>query len=223
MKKADVESVKSFITRPDDKYRPSYGQFVESHPRQCVIVGSTNSESGFLRDITGNRRFWPVKITGESAKHSWELTEEDVKQIWAEALVYYLRGEKLYLTGAVAEAATEAQTDAIEVDEREGIILKYLDTLLPEGWEDMSLYERRLFLTSGQDDFGADLEGTEARLEVSNIEIWAEALGKDPAAIQPKDSYAISTIMNRMRGWSKTPKSKRLKLYGRQRIYTRDI
>lgn len=43
MKKADVESVKSFISRTDDEYRPSYGRTVESHPRQCIIVGSTNS------------------------------------------------------------------------------------------------------------------------------------------------------------------------------------
>lgn len=48
----DVETVKSFITRTDDKYRPSYGRAVESHPRQCIIVGTTNSDGGFLRDIT---------------------------------------------------------------------------------------------------------------------------------------------------------------------------
>ena len=54
MKKTDVETVKSFLSRVDDKYRASYGLNVESHPRQCVIVGSTNTESGFLRDITGN-------------------------------------------------------------------------------------------------------------------------------------------------------------------------
>ena len=67
MKKADVESVKSFISRTDDEYRPSYGRTVESHPRQCIIVGSTNSESGFLRDITGNTSFiqqWGDTLSG---------------------------------------------------------------------------------------------------------------------------------------------------------------
>ena len=62
MRKAEVENVKSFITRTDDKYRASYGVNVESHPRQCIIVGTTNNKGGFLRDITGNRRFWPVKV-----------------------------------------------------------------------------------------------------------------------------------------------------------------
>ena len=64
IKKVDVETVKSFVTRTDDKFRQSYGVAVESHPRSCIIVGSTNSEGGFLRDITGNRRFWPVHVSG---------------------------------------------------------------------------------------------------------------------------------------------------------------
>ena len=55
LKKVDVETVKAFITRQDDKFRHSYGYSVEDHPRQCIIVGSTNNEDGFLRDITGNR------------------------------------------------------------------------------------------------------------------------------------------------------------------------
>lgn len=63
MRKMDVETVKSFITRTDDKYRQSYGVSVESHPRSCIIVGTTNSDGGFLRDITGNRRFWPVRVS----------------------------------------------------------------------------------------------------------------------------------------------------------------
>ena len=96
MRKTDVEIVKSFISRADDKYRASYGVNVESHPRQCVIVGSTNAESGFLRDITGNRRFWPVRISGNGKKKAWQMTKEEVQQIWAETLVLYEKGEKLY-------------------------------------------------------------------------------------------------------------------------------
>ncbi|MDR0653216.1 MAG: virulence-associated E family protein, partial [Synergistaceae bacterium] len=110
IKKMDVETVKSFITRTDDKYRPSYGRAVESHPRQCVIVGTTNSDGGFLRDITGNRRFWPVRVTGEGKYRAWELTEID--QIWAEALARYSEGEELYLKGNLAELAADEQRGA---------------------------------------------------------------------------------------------------------------
>ena len=64
MKKADIEKVKSFLSTSDDKYRPSYGRVVESHPRQCIIIGTVNGERGYLRDITGNRRFWIIKVFG---------------------------------------------------------------------------------------------------------------------------------------------------------------
>ncbi|WP_040210798.1 virulence-associated E family protein, partial [Clostridium polynesiense] len=73
IKKVDVETVKSFISRTDDKFRQSYGVNVESHPRTNIIVGSTNSESGFLRDITGNRRFWPVLVSGNGKYNAWSL------------------------------------------------------------------------------------------------------------------------------------------------------
>ena len=60
MKKADLDKVKAFISRVDDKYRASFGRRVTPHPRQCVFFGTTNSENGYLRDITGNRRYWNV-------------------------------------------------------------------------------------------------------------------------------------------------------------------
>ena len=80
IRKTEVEVVKSFVTRQDDKFRQAYGVNVESHPRKCIIVGSTNSEGGFLRDVTGNRRFWPVHVPGTGKHHPWEL--DCVDQIW---------------------------------------------------------------------------------------------------------------------------------------------
>ncbi|HBL6180662.1 TPA: hypothetical protein LR681_002961, partial [Listeria monocytogenes] len=128
MRKTDVEVVKSFISRSDDKYRASYGVNVESHPRQCIIVGSTNAESGFLRDITGNRRFWPVRIRGDGKRKAWQMSVYDVEQIWAETLMLYGQGEKLFLEGSDVELATNEQADAMESDEREGLVRTYLDT-----------------------------------------------------------------------------------------------
>ncbi len=179
-----METVKSFITRQDDKYRASYGVNVESHLRQSIIVGSTNAESGFLRDITGNRRFWPVRINGEAQKKPWELDDDTVKQIWAEALTIYRRGEILYLRGDEAEEAAYEQTAAMESDDREGIVRNYLDTLLPEEWDSMSLYERRNFLTGSE--FGGDTHnGTVRRETVSNIEIWVRVLRKGRIGFKP--------------------------------------
>ncbi|OCN05973.1 hypothetical protein A4S06_07065, partial [Erysipelotrichaceae bacterium MTC7] len=202
MRKTDVEVVKSFISRSDDKYRASYGVNVESHPRQCIIVGSTNAESGFLRDITGNRRFWPVRISGDGKRKAWQMSVYDVEQIWAETLVLYAKGEKLYLEGSDVELATNEQADAMESDEREGLVRTYLDTLLPDDWNALSLYERRNYL-NGSEFGGESRVGTVERTLVCNMEIWCECFGRDASAMKPADSYAIAGIMKKINGWNK--------------------
>lgn len=70
----------------------------------------------------GNRRFWPVWVSGESKCRAWELT--DIDQIWAEAHVKYAEGEELFLTGDVATAAYAEQRNAMENDDREGLVLE---------------------------------------------------------------------------------------------------
>lgn len=224
MRKTDVEVVKSFISRCDDKYRASYGVNVESHPRQCVIVGSTNAESGFLRDITGNRRFWPVRISGNGKKKAWQMSVYDVEQIWAETLVLYEKGEKLYLEGDDVHLATSEQDDAMESDEREGLVRTYLDTLLPEDWDTMSAYERRNFL-NGSEFGGESHVGTVERTLVCNMEIWCECFGKEAAAMKPADSYAIAGIMKKIGDWNKYTGNKNgtsnFPIYGKQRCYER--
>ncbi|EOX9981360.1 virulence-associated E family protein [Listeria innocua] len=225
MRKTDVEVVKSFISRSDDKYRASYGVNVESHPRQCIIVGSTNAESGFLRDITGNRRFWPVRISGDGKRKAWQMSVYDVEQIWAETLVLYAKGEKLYLEGSDVELATNEQADAMESDEREGLVRTYLDTLLPDDWNALSLYERRNYL-NGSEFGGESRVGTVERTLVCNMEIWCECFGRDASSMKPADSYAIAGIMKKINGWNKYQGNKNgtsnFPIYGRQRCYEKN-
>ncbi|HHQ0784228.1 TPA: VapE domain-containing protein [Listeria innocua] len=225
MRKTDVEVVKSFISRSDDKYRASYGVNVESHPRQCIIVGSTNAESGFLRDITGNRRFWPVRIRGDGKRKAWQMSVYDVEQIWAETLMLYGQGEKLFLEGSDVELATNEQADAMESDEREGLVRTYLDTLLPDDWNALSLYERRNYL-NGSEFGGESRVGTVERTLVCNMEIWCECFGRDASAMKPADSYAIVGIMKKINGWNKYQGNKNgtsnFPLYGRQRCYEKN-
>lgn len=217
MKKVDIETIKSFLSRTDDIYRPSYGRVVESHPRQCIVVGSTNAENGFLRDITGNRRFWPVNVCSESAKKSWQMTKEEVSQIWAESIYLYHKGEKLYLEGNDAKIAEEKQRQAMETDERQGLVEDYLYTLLPDNWDEMSLFERKNFLSG--DDFGETKKGTVERTQVSNAEIWCECFGNSLSSIKASDSYAIAAIMIKIEGWEKSGRRKKIPLYGQQRMY----
>ena len=220
MRKTEAETVKSFITRVDDKYRASYGVSVENHPRQCIIVGSTNAEDGFLRDITGNRRFWPVRVSGVCDKKPWQLTDADVRRIWAEALVLYRGGEKLYLEGEDAKRAVREQTEAMETDEREGLVRAYLDRLLPENWADMTIYERRSFLNGN--DFGAEeRKGTVRRDTVCNMEIWCECFEKERSTMGKQESHMISAIMQKIDGWSRSGGT-RIPIYGKQKIYVRN-
>jgi len=218
MKKADVETVKSFISRVDDKYRVSYGVLVENHPRQCIIVGSTNAETGFLRDITGNRRFWPISVTGDSKLKPWNMTDYDIKQIWAESYKLYKDGESLFLDGNDAIEAADEQVNAMETDDREGIVRTYLNTPLPENWNDISLYERRNYLYG--DELTKSTKGTVVRNAVCNIEIWCECFGKDPSSLKPTDSYTIAAIMKKITDWEKGGRTT-FSIYGQQRAYRR--
>ena len=222
IKKVDVEVVKGFVTRTDDKFRQSYGINVESHPRACIIVGSTNSESGFLRDVTGNRRFWPVHVSGKGPHHAWDL--KDIDQIWAEAIQKYHDGETLYLTGREALEAFDAQQEAMESDDREGIIADYLDKLLPASWENMDLYQRRAFLGGGEFETSG-LNGTEKRTCCCVMEIWCECFGKERQNLKKIDSYEIEGIINKIGGWRRYTGSKsgkmRIPQYGVQKTFIR--
>ena len=151
MKKADIDKVKAFISRQDDKYRASFGRRVTPHPRQCVFFGTTNSEKGYLRDVTGNRRFWTVKTPGTSIKKPWELTTEDVQQVWAEVLCHVKAGEKLYLNSELERLAKAEQSEAMEQDEREGLVRSYLETLVPRNWYSLEIWQRRNFINEPTD------------------------------------------------------------------------
>ena len=219
MKKADVEKVKNFLSTTDDKYRPSYGRVVESHPRQCIVIATVNGERGYLRDITGNRRFWIVKCHQKEPARKWSFTPEERDQVWAEAVALWQAGEKLYLDSDELPAAEAAQRDAMELDERQGIVEEYLDTLLPANWDAMDLYERRNYLSDQHDP--TQPRGSAVRQTVSNVEIWAECFGKNPSEMKPADSYAIAALMMRVNGWERTQERHPIALYGRQRVYKR--
>ena len=220
MKKADIDKVKAFISRQDDKYRASFGRRVTPHPRQCVFFGTTNSENGYLRDITGNRRFWSVKVSGRGEHKPWDLDAETVRQIWAETILYAKAGEKLYLPAELEGYAENEQREAMERDDREGVVREYLEMLLPESWPEMDIYRRREYFRD-QDD-PTRPAGTVRRDTVSNMEIWTECFGKNKEDMKPSDSYAISTIMARLQGWEKAGRAARLPIYGKQRVYTRN-
>lgn len=220
MKKADIEKVKAFLSTSDDKYRPSYGKVVESHPRQCVIIATVNGERGYLRDITGNRRFWIIKCHQKKQRKAWNFDENYRAQFWAEAKQIWKAGEKLYLEGDVLEAAEKEQRGAMEADERVGMVEEYLNTPVPANWDDMDLYARKNFLQGSE--FGNPDHGElHLRNEISNAEIWCECFNKNLPELKSSDSYLIAALMTQVDGWERTNDRKKQAFYGRQRLYRR--
>ena len=217
LRKAEVETLRSFLSRQNDIYRASFGKRTTPHPRQCVFFGTTNAESGYLRDTTGNRRFWPVKTPGGGSKRSWDVTQEDVLQIWAEVMHYVKAGEKLYLDPEVEALAKAEQREAMESDEREGLVREYLEALLPDNWDDMDTFERRNFLDgTGEADIGK--KGTIRRTQVCNMEIWCECFGKERSNLKRADSNELSGILVKL-GWVRLDRKERVANYGPQFIF----
>lgn len=215
IKKAEIESVKSFLSRRVESYRDAFGHYRTDKPRQCIIVGSTNQEEGFLRDVTGNRRFWPVTIRKPPRVLTWDMPRDTIDQIWAEAKILWETDGNLQLSREAEIMAEDAQREAMESDERQGLVEEYLDRLLPEGWDAMSPEQRSIFLES-------DEVGTVRRTEVSNIEIWTEVLQGSGTRMEPKDSFAIAKIMAKVDGWRRTGRRKHVTGYGQQRVYERE-
>jgi len=132
--------------------------------------------------------------------------------------VYTKQGEKLYLDPSMDKLAKDEQREAMESDEREGLVRDFLDILLPTDWDGMDLYERRNFLNG--DEFGGDSrKGTQVRGSVSTMEIWCECFGKERANMRRMDSNEITAILARIEGWTRSDTKSRIPLYGPQWLY----
>lgn len=213
--KAEVEKIKHFITKRDDRYRVAFGRRVEKFSRQCVFFATTNKRN-FLRDPTGDRRYWPVMV-GEAKPEKnvfTDLTEQEIDQVWAEAVEYYRRGEKLYLDETLESVATQMQKDHTEEHPWTGLIQMYLDTKLPENWNKMTSYERRAYLQEGPDELQAAT--TVYRDRVCLLELWSEALNRRDT-IDDRSANVIRNIMGNLEGWAEDPEVRRFGIYGRQR------
>lgn len=218
MRSAEVRGVKKFVGKQEDRYRVAYGKRVEFFPRRCVFFGTTN-ESDFLKDVTGNRRFWVINVLGKRGVTTvWEyLTPATVAQIWAEAKHYYKEGEEYAkLPEELEIIAKKIQDDHLEQDDRMGMVEEYLERKLPAGWDDMDTPDRRTWLED------AGNVGKFERPRVCAMEIWAECLGNNPAAMTRGDSFSLGRMLKSLRGWSPYNNSLLCKPYGKQKAWVRD-
>lgn len=219
LNKAEISATKHFISKCEDRFRVAYGKRVEHFPRRCVFFGTTNEED-FLRDVTGNRRFWVVNVKNTAGRLKWNeyLTPVTVAQLWAEAKERYAQGEPLYLAeDGLEDVAREIQDKHLQKDDRSGLIGEYLERLLPTNWDDLDTYQRRNWLADEKN------VGTVKRSNVCILEIWAECLGKDPNSITRKDSFELSRVMKALREWTPYGGTLKFNFYGNQKAFTRSV
>lgn len=121
MNRSEVNTLKEFVSRQVDKIRPPYGRLSVKFPRQNIFIGTTNNRD-YLKDKTGNRRFWPIKIR----RLKWKKLEADRDQLLAEAYAWYKLGEPLYMDKAQSALARVEQDLRMEHDELQDALADFL-------------------------------------------------------------------------------------------------
>ncbi|EFM10151.1 virulence-associated E family protein [Paenibacillus curdlanolyticus YK9] len=216
--KSETGAIKQFLSRTEDIYREPYGRRTKAYPRRGVFWGTTN-DSEFLKDATGNRRFWPVDVgVQQPTKSVFGLLEEEVPQIYAEAYMYWQLGEPLYLTGEAEEQAQAQQEIHRESNAKEGVIREFVERLVPTDWDKRTLAERRMYWSG---EFGrAEGEAIE-RSRVCAAEVWCECYGSDLKFMKRYDAMEINGILSRLQGWKRYGSSFRFGPYGQQKGFVK--
>ena len=217
--KQETQVIKQFLSKTDDIYRAAYGRRTDKYPRRCVFFGTSN-DGEFLKDVTGNRRFWPVDVGVHPAKKSvWNQLPSEVDQIWAEAYLYWAMGEPLYLPKEIEEMAKDQQERHRESSGKEGLILDFLDREIPSDWDSLSRQQRQMFWNGNL----KLADGTELvpREKVCAVEIWVECFGGEPKHMKRTDSMEINNILIGLKGWERIKTPRRFGVYGQQRGFCR--
>lgn len=217
--KQETQTIKQFLSKTDDIYRAAYGRRTEKYPRRCVFCGTSN-DSEFLKDSTGNRRFWPVDVGEHPAvKSVWKDLPGEVDQIWAEAYMLYALGEELYLPKEIEALAEQQQEEHKESSGKEGLIREFLEKPVPLKWDQMSIMERKQFLQGTL--AGADKMELAPREKVCAAEIWVECFNGEQKYLKRMESTEINGILSGIKGWKRNKSVRRYGPYGTQKGFER--
>jgi len=216
--RSEISTIKQFLSKVDDRFRPAYARKANTFPRRCVFFGTSN-DTEFLRDTTGNRRFLPIDIRDTPSKSVFtDLTQEVVDQIWAEAKCLYMLGEPLFLSRELEQVAKEVQEDHVEITGNEGIIMRFAEMEVPKNWNSLTLYQKRSFFESGKVD-GQDVDEVEPIKCLCAKEVWEVALGGYAASYKRAQAIEINAVLKRLAsssdGWEWV--STRMGVYGKQK------
>lgn len=215
--RVDVNRIKQFLSKVDDQYREAYGRNVKNQVRRSIFFGTTNDHE-YLHDPTGNRRFWPVDARPDYATKSVfsDLTDSEIDQIWAEAVMRWRTGEPLYLSKEMEEEAEIRRQEHMVRDPLEGIIEEFLERPVPEDWLSWNLEKRLIFWGGGMQYDGKLVP----RDRVCAAEVWRECLQERRTASKA-DSNRIAAILAKLDGWERTTSIRPGADYGTQRGFKR--
>ena len=225
--KSETTRIKQFLSLRSDIFRAAYARNAEERKRRCVFFGTTNATE-FLRDSTGERRFWPVdceKLRRTKDPFSDEL-DSIIDQLWAEAKAYWVLGEPLHLDSETEEMATVKQMEHKESSAKEGLIREFVERKVPADWPKYSIDKRRMYwgqVNNGVSGAATRSNGIELveRDRISAVEIWVECFNGDVKFMKPADVREINSILDKISGWQKSAKSMRFGPYNVQRGYIR--
>jgi hypothetical protein len=217
--KTEVDEVKAFISATEDKDRLAYDRRAKAYERQSIFLGSTNN-SAYLRDETGNRRFWPILCTVPQINTDKFALEVD--QVWAEIVTIYrtMRADQpfgtlpLYLQGPALGLAIEMQ-ESRRIESADEILAGKITAWLNDAVKDPSGFD-------DVDDVDDLLGGPILRDEVSLAELWTECLGRDfsQMATDRRNTTSLGQAMRHVEGWEFAGRQRTAR-FGLQRTYRR--
>ena len=142
-KRMNFEETKSFISKTVLEFRKSYDRRGSTYAKNFVIARTTNNIE-YLKDNTGDRRFMPILVNHEEQKkHPMQMTEEDIIQIWGEAVTLYKNGYDLDSFDKLDTERVEYQENFKYIDPMVEEINGYLDLLLPENFSELNITRQR--------------------------------------------------------------------------------
>lgn len=184
--KAESTKAKQFFGSKTDRFRPPYLRRAEDFPRQCAFVGTTNQDA-YFKDFTGNRRYWPVKIT----QADMDKLERDRDQLWAEAVHLYRQGETWWPADDEMYLFESEQDDRFMSHAWQPIIVDYL-----------------------KDRYVSLMPPQRKDLFVTQSEIFNDALKMDPAHMRQPEQQQLGNIMHNL-GWRRKRRGGRnSRIYG---------
>lgn len=212
--KSEIETIKAFFSRRVERTREAYNRRADDYPRQCIFIGTTN-DTRYLKDETGNRRFWPVLT--EKDVIDVDGLKENIDQIWAEAIEIYKAGEPLYLEPEVEEIARLEQAERLVDNPLSGQI---------ESWLMTKVVPSTLVNGVGVSDEFDNLDSEESKVYrpyTCAAQIWCEALGGDKSKFNLTASRQIRTAVMQLEYVTDGPRKYFPPPYGRQRSLIIDI